>query len=218
MIFSMKRTPYLCSGGLVKCVVLGCLAVGIAAAPLRAGEQSRNSDGLPVKPQVEKPEASKKELLADLFARLREAPDKDSAELVAEAIDKIWMRSGSDTVDLLMSRALQMLQDKNFDVAIDILDSVVEIAPTYPEGWNQRATVFFLKRDFRRSLDDLRHVLALEPRHFKALNGLGLIMQEIGDKEAALKAFRHVLKLYPQLGETRQLEKELTREVEGQGI
>ena len=117
-----------------------------------------------------------------------------------------------------MTRALRMLQEKNFEVAIDILDSVVAIAPKYPEGWNQRATVFFLKRDFRRSLDDLRHVLALEPRHFKALNGLGLIMQEIGDKEAALKAFRHVLKLYPQLSETRQLEQELAREVEGQGI
>ncbi|MDH3580787.1 MAG: hypothetical protein OEM91_09210 [Hyphomicrobiales bacterium] len=214
----MTRTLYRRPGVFSRCVVLGCLVAGIAAAPLRAGEQARQLDGLPVKPQVEKPQASKKELLSDLFSRLREAPDQDSAKLVAEAIDKIWMRSGSDTVDLLMTRALRMLREKDFEVAIDILDSVVAIAPQYPEGWNQRATVFFLKRDFRRSLDDLRHVLALEPRHFNALNGLGLIMQEIGDKKAALKAYRHVLKLYPQLSETRQLEQELAREVEGQGI
>lgn len=214
----MNCTPHQFPGGLLRRVVLGCLVLVFAAAPLRAVEQSRSPDELLVKPKVEKPKASKKALLADLFSRLQEAPDQGSAELVAEAIDKIWMRSGSDTVDLLMNRALRMLQEKKFEVALDILDSVVAIAPKYPEGWNQRATIFFLKRDFRRSLDDLRHVLALEPRHFKALSGLGLIMQEIGDKEAALKAFRHALKLYPQLNETRQLEKELAREVEGQGI
>lgn len=218
MIFRMNCSRYRIPCGLLGLVAIGCLVLVAVPAPLRAGEQSRWPDDLPVKPPAEKPEANKKELLADLFTRLREAPDEDSAELVAAAIDKIWMRSGSDTVDLLMNRALRMLQEKKFEVAIDILDSVVAIAPKYPEGWNQRATVFFLKQDFRRSLDDLRHVLALEPRHFKALNGLGLIMQEIGDKKAALKAFRHVLKLYPQLSETRRLEQELAREVEGQGI
>ena len=169
-------------------------------------------------PPAKESAESRKEVLADLFERLRAAADEEDAELVAEAIEKIWRRSGSDTVDLLMARAGDMVRKEQLDVALDILDSVVEIAPDYPEGWNQRATVFFMKRDFRRSLDDLRRVLALEPRHFKAINGLGLIMQELGDKEAALQAFRQVLRIYPRSGDTRQLEQELAREVEGQGI
>lgn len=179
---------------------------------------ARYPDELFANPKPKAPEISRKEVMADLFERLKKAPDAESAELVAAAIDKIWMKSGSDTVDLLMSRAGRLVQEESLDLALDILDSVVEIAPDYPEAWNRRATIFFLKRDFRRSLDDLRNVLALEPRHFRAINGLGLIMQELGDKEAALKAFRQVLRVYPRLSDTRRIEEELAREVEGQGI
>lgn len=218
MIFSMSGSRYTRPGAILRGAALGYLAVAFAASPLRASEPSRFPDDLLKNPPAANPEISKKEVLSDLFDRLRDAPDEQSAELVAEAIDKIWMRSGSDTVDLLMSRAQRLVQEKELDVALDILDSVVAMAPKYPEGWNQRATILFLKRDFRRSLDDLRRVLALEPRHFKAISGLGLIMQEMGDKQAALKAFRHALKVYPQLSNARQLEKELAREVEGQGI
>jgi len=171
-----------------------------------------------IKPNAKDPEATRKEVLEDLFNRLSQAGDEESASVIAEAIEKIWLRSGSDTIDLLMQRSLQLIQSEDYDTALDILDSIVEMAPDYAEGWNQRATVFFLKKDFRRSLDDLRHVLALEPRHFKAIAGLGLIMQELGDKEAALKAFRKALRVYPQLSDTREMEKELAREVEGQGI
>ncbi len=198
------------------CLCAGLVAAGAASSA--AEPTARYPDELLVNPKPKDPEASRKEVLADLFERLQKAPDADSAELVAEAIEKIWMKSGSDTVDLLMSRALALVQQEDLDLALDVLDSVVEIAPDYPEGWNRRASIFFLKRDFRRSLDDLRHVLSLEPRHFKAISGLGLIMQELGDKEAALKAFRRALKVYPQSSDTRQTEKELTREVEGQGI
>lgn len=171
-----------------------------------------------LKPEAVEPEQSRAEVLSDLFQRLRQSPDEQSAEAVAETIQKIWLRSGSDTVDLLMNRAAQSLQDEDVDMALDILDSVVEIAPEYPEGWNQRATVFFMKRDFGRSLEDLQHVLALEPRHFKAINGLALIMQELGDKQAALRAFREALDLYPQSEDMKRVEEELEREVEGQGI
>jgi tetratricopeptide (TPR) repeat protein len=171
-----------------------------------------------LKPEKIDPEQSRSEVLADLFERLRQAPDDESAEAVAETIQKIWLRSGSDTIDVLMNRVAQSVQEENLDMALDILDSVVAIKPDYAEGWNQRATVFFMQRDFRRSLDDLQHVLALEPRHFKAINGLALIMQELGDKKAALKAFREALELYPQSEDMKRVEEELAREVEGQGI
>lgn len=213
----MYRISYRGLAGLLSGVALGGMVLHAGTLPVIAQDKSDFPKEL-LNPHAENPEASKKEVLSDLFKRLRDAQDAESAGVVAEAIGKIWLRSGSDTVDLLMNRASRMIQEKELEMALDILDSVVAIAPEYPEGWNRRATVLFLKRDFRRSLEDLRHVLSLEPRHFRAINGLGLIMQELGDKKAALKAFRHVLKVYPQLNDTRQIEKELAREVEGQGI
>ena len=162
--------------------------------------------------------ADRKKILTELYDRLRKAEDEPTAAIVAKAIEKLWLRSGSATVDLLMNRAGALMRDEDHEVALQILNSVIEIAPSYTEGWNRRAALFFVKKDFARSLDDLRHALALDPLHFKAIQGLGLLMQELGDKKAALKAFRHALNVHPHLEELRQAERELTREVEGQGI
>lgn len=226
MIRPMKIVPHAIFLRLLAVCLLGLAVPSIGAAqeaaepkapPAQAPAEPPSLESL-LKPPPKDPEVSRKEVLADLFERLHEAPDEDSAELVAGAIEKIWAQSGSDTVDLLMHRATELVEKEQLDLALDILDSVVEMAPDYAEGWNQRATVFFLKHEYDRSLDNLRYVLALEPRHFKAINGLGLIMQEFGDKEAALRAFRKVLELYPQLPDTQRLEQELAREVEGQDI
>lgn len=162
--------------------------------------------------------ADRKKILTELYIRLREAEDEPTATIVAAAIEKLWLRSGSDTVDLLMNRAAVLINQADHDVALKILNSIIEIAPAYTEVWNRRAALYFVKKDFSKSLDDLRHALALDPKHFKAIQGLGLLMQELGDKEAALKAFRHALSVHPHLEELRQLEGELAREVEGQGI
>ena len=162
--------------------------------------------------------ADRKELLGELYLRLRKTEDADSAELVASAIEKLWQHSGSDTVDLLMGRVSKLMEGKELDIALQLLNSVTEIAPGYSEGWNRRAAIFFVKKDFGKSLESLRHALALDPSHYKAIQGLGLLMQELGDKKAALKAFRHALSVHPHLEEARQSERELSREVEGQGI
>ncbi len=162
--------------------------------------------------------ADRKELLGELYLRLRKTEDADSAELVASAIEKLWQHSGSDTVDLLMGRVSKLMEGKELDIALQLLNSVTEIAPGYSEGWNRRAAIFFVKKDFGKSLESLRQALALDPSHYKAIQGLGLLMQELGDKKAALKAFRHALSVHPHLEDARQSERELSREVEGQGI
>ncbi|MEC9367340.1 MAG: tetratricopeptide repeat protein [Pseudomonadota bacterium] len=171
----------------------------------------------PPEAEPEKP-IDRERLLSELYQELKDADNAESAELVAEAIEKLWLQSGSDTVDLLMSRSIELVNAEDYDVALKLLDSVVTIAPNFAEGWSQRATVHFLKREYGESLQDLRHVLALEPRHFKAINGLGLIMQELGEKEKALKAFRSALKVHPWLEDAKQSVGELIRDVEGQGI
>lgn len=160
----------------------------------------------------------KKKLLEDLYKQLRETTEAEDAKVVTSAIERLWLRSGSDTVDLLMARTAKLLEDEKYDLALNILDSIIELAPDYAEGWTRRAAVFFAKKEFGQSLENLRHALAIDPSHYKAIQGLGLLMQELGEKEAALKAFRRLLKVHPHLEEALQAVKDLSRDVEGQGI
>lgn len=160
----------------------------------------------------------RKKLLAELYRKLGEAPDEQSAKVLSSAIEKLWQRSGSDTIDLLMRRAGLLMEKEDFDDALKLLNEIVEIAPDYSEGWTRRAAVFFVQKDYGKSLRDLRSALALDPSHYKAVQGLALLMQELGDKESSLKAFRHLLKIHPYLDEAQSAINELSREVEGQGI
>ena len=95
---------------------------------------------------------------------------------------------------------------------------MVEIKPDYVEAWNRRATVHFLKKDYGASLADIRQVLAREPRHFGALSGLGLIMQELGEEKRALDVFRRAMELHPHIERIPDLVKSLTEKVEGRDI
>lgn len=203
--------------GLVCCAVLGL--PGAQAEPDRTtGPQGAAREKFDL-PRAETNIASeRRQLLRGLYDRLGKAEDQESAELIASAIEELWHRSGSATVDLLMSRAGILFAGKQTDTALLLLDSVIEIAPDYPEGWTRRAEILFYKKEIHKSLNDLRHALALDPSHYKAIQGLGLLMRELGDKKAALKAARAVLKVHPYLEDARQSEQELSREVEGQGI
>lgn len=211
---SLRKTAiaFLCGA----CLVLSHAA---QAAPRTAPEPERNTSDrlLPPKEQITGVN-DRTELLGDLYQRLRKSSDAEDANVVASAIERLWLRSGSETVDLLMARAAKMMEEEDFDIALQLLDAIVEIAPGYSEGWTRRAAVFFVKKNFGKSLDDLRHALAIDPSHYKAIQGLALLMQELGDKKSALKAFRRLLTVHPHLEEARQAEQELSREVEGQGI
>lgn len=200
------------------CGIPLALPLSVRAEPGKSAEPQKIPDKFLLPKEEPDGTADRKELLGELYHRLGKTEDADSAGLVASAIEKLWQRSGSDTVDLLMNRVGVLMEGKDLDIALQLLNSVIEIAPDYSEGWNRRAAVFFVKKDFSKSLENLRHALALDPSHYKAIQGLGLIMQELGDKEAALKAFRRALSVHPHLEDARQSERELTREVEGQGI
>jgi tetratricopeptide (TPR) repeat protein len=162
--------------------------------------------------------AEREKMLADLYALLATSDDAESAKAVAEAIERIWIHSGSPTVDLLMERAGKAVAEKNFDLAIKLLDHVVALAPDFTEAWNRRAYVFFVRNDVDHALGDLRRVLALDPNHFKALEGLGQILREIGQKKPALEAFRRLLSVHPYWSGAQQAIDELAREIDGQGI
>lgn len=150
-----------------------------------------------------------------LFGALKAAPDEDSAKTIENRIWAKWLASGSDTVNLLMNRTKAAVEANDLDLAIRLLDAVIELRPKYVEAWNRRATVFFLKKDYASSLSDLRKVLSLEPRHFGALVGLGMIMQDIGDDKHALEAYRRAVEVYPRLKGMNEKIKSLSEKVEG---
>ena len=149
---------------------------------------------------------------------LKIAPDETSAKAIEDRIWALWLVSGSDTCILLMTRVKDAIDDKNYDLAIRLLDAVIAIKPGYVEAWNRRATVYYLKQDYGHSLADLREVLAREPRHFGALSGLGLILQDIGDDKDALEAYRKALAIDPHLENIPDVVKTLTEKVEGRDI
>jgi tetratricopeptide (TPR) repeat protein len=153
-----------------------------------------------------------------LFGALKAAPDADSAKHVEARIWALWTQTPSDTTALLMARSKVALDAKNFDVALKLLDAVVKLKPDYVEGWDRRATLYYLKNDYTRSLSDIEQVLMREPRHFGALAGLGMIMQELGDDRRALDAFRRTLAINPHIDKIPELVKTLSEKVEGRDI
>jgi tetratricopeptide (TPR) repeat protein len=153
-----------------------------------------------------------------LFGALKVAPDDDSAKTIEDRIWAQWLASGSDTANLLMTRAKVAVEASELDLAVRLLDAVIELRPKYVEAWNRRATVFFLKKDYGSALVDLRKVLSLEPRHFGALAGLGMILQDIGNDKDALEAYRRAVAVYPRLKGMDERIKSLAEKVEGRDI
>ena len=95
---------------------------------------------------------------------------------------------------------------------------MLKLHPDYIEGWSRRATLYYMQNDYQHSLEDIEQVLIREPRHFGALAGLGMIMQELGDDRRALDAFRKALAINPHLENVPDLVKTLTEKVEGRDI
>ena len=153
-----------------------------------------------------------------LFGALKVAPDDTSAKAIEERIWALWVVSRSDTANLLMSRVKTAIEAQDTDLAIELLNAIVKIKPDYVEAWNRRATLYYMKKDYGHSIADIREVLRREPRHFGALSGLGLIMQDIGDDKQALEVYRRALAVHPRLQRIPDVVKTLQEKVEGRDI
>ena len=216
------RFPRLRWSGLASALALAA----ILAIPLAASAQQQQHPGGRggkgwVHPPRKLPPVAHGDAMSNidtLFEALKIAPDEDSAKAIEQRIWAVWMISGSDTCNLLMSRVKAATEAKDYDLALKLLNAVVEIKPDYVEAWNQRATIYYLKDDYAHAIADLAEVLAREPRHFGALSGLGVILQEIGDDKDALKAYRDALKIDPHLEHIPDVVKELSVKVEGREI
>ncbi len=162
--------------------------------------------------------AERKRALAGLYEKLKTATDAKAALPITEAIEQAWRASGSDTVDLLMTRVDALVLSARLDLASDLLDAVTDIAPDDAEAWHQRAIVSFMQKDNRRAVAELRRALSLDPRHYKAMRDLGMVLEEIGDKKGALEMYRQALEVNPFLEPAKQGVDALKPDVEGQDI
>ena len=200
-------------------ILLAATIAAVPAASLAQDPGSKPQKRLPDAPaKLPKVPADKTRGLDFLFGALKAAPDETSAKHVEARIWAIWLQTPSDTVALLMTRAKAAMDAQNSDVALQLLDAVVRLRPDYVEGWNRRATLYYLRNDYAHSLEDIEQVLAREPRHFGALAGLGMIMQDLGDEKRALGAFRRALAVNPHIDKVPELVKTLTEKVEGRDI
>ena len=203
--------------------VAAILAAPLFAAAPAATQVKPDAPAAPdwVKPRgdAQRPDHGERTYSLDtLFEALKVAPDEASAKAIEDRIWALWMVSGSDTCNVLMSRAKMAADGRDYGLAIKLLNAVIELRPEYTEGWNRRATVYYLQKDYAHSLADIREVLAREPRHFGALSGLGAILQEIGDEKHALEAYRRALAIDPHLEHVGEVVKTLTEKVEGRAI
>jgi len=196
----------------------------MAASGMAAEAGAVPDSASPVVPDAMAPDAARRPPLGELsmdqlFAALADPADEARGKAAEQEIQRRWTRSGSATIDLLMSWANGAANAKDYGRALDFLDQVVMLKPDYAEGWNRRATVFYMRDDYGKAIADIEKALALEPRHFGALTGLGLILQDIDRKADALAAFEKALAIDPYLDtDIKDAVKALKPEVEGRQI
>ncbi|MBT8424839.1 MAG: tetratricopeptide repeat protein [Silicimonas sp.] len=144
--------------------------------------------------------------------------DPSAVQQIEGRIYEIWADSGSPSMDLLLERGLEALEAGETTLAIEHLTALVDHAPEFAEGYNARATAYFQNGQFGPSLADIRQTLTLNPRHFRAMTGLALILEEIGRPEDSLAAWREVQKINPSQTGLNEAITRLERQVEGQTL
>jgi Flp pilus assembly protein TadD len=199
-------------------IVAFATLVGASALHADAAQPPKSSDSPSEKHEPSPAPHSRAETLNDLYARLAASKDADETVGLISAIDRLALESGSDAGDLLMTRAVVAVGDKNYDVALALLDKLVELQPQWAEAWNKRATVRFLVDDDEGSMADIAQVLKLEPRHIGALSGMGVILERRGFREGALRAYRRALEIAPQLPSLKTSVDRLTKAVQGEDL
>lgn len=142
-------------------------------------------------------------------------PGLDGWESVEGQILTAWSHSGSASMDLLLERGRQALDEGRPQDAVQHFSALIDHAPDFAEAWNARASAYFQLGRFGLAIGDIRHVLALNPRHFGALTGLGLILEEMKDNKDALAAYRAARAIHPNRPDLKEAVERLEPQVEG---
>lgn len=158
------------------------------------------------------------EKLDPLFRELAAAEYQETALQLEREIWRTWLESGDEEVNSELRAGIRAMSDGRMDEAIRRFSEVTEMAPAFAEGWNKRATAYYLDDELVKSMRDIQRTLRLEPRHFGAISGMGLIFLQQGDERSALEAFEEVLKIHPMAPGARKHAERLREKLEGERI
>lgn len=139
--------------------------------------------------------------LDTLFAQLAVAPDAERADGIADQIWMTWLSPTDPALSGMMEGVAALTRTGAYPAAIAMLDRVVERWPDYAEGWNRRATLYFMTGDYEASLADVAQTLEREPRHFGALSGKAIILLRLGREDEARDTIIKALEIHPFLSE-----------------
>lgn len=157
------------------------------------------------------------EALDTLFEELQTAGPEDW-KAVERKIWREWSKSGSRAMDLLLERGRKEMENGDLTAAIGHFSTVIDHAPDFAEAWNARATAFFMADRYGLSMEDIEETLRLNPRHFGAMSGLGMILERMDRPKDALTAYREVLKVHPNRPDAKLAVERLEAKIEGEAL
>lgn len=154
--------------------------------------------------------------LPDLFAQLQKAADQSEASRLESLIWQHWLVAPDESSEKLIEQISQAMSGSDLAIALELSSELIESNPEYAEAWNKRATIHYLLGNHSQSVADIRETVALEPRHFGAISGLGLIFLNDSNFTAALEAFEQVLLISPASASARRSVDRLRNELESE--
>tara|TARA_B100000953_G_scaffold183981_1_gene151444 strand:+ start:349 stop:894 length:546 start_codon:yes stop_codon:yes gene_type:complete len=155
--------------------------------------------------------------LTELFDKLYIAESKNEIINLTHDIWKIWDETNDPKIEADYHRGLEAMRIGDFVMSIDFFTRVIEKNPDFAEGWNKRATVYYILGQFDKSMIDINKTLLLEPRHFGAMDGMGLIFIQLQQYDKAIKIYDQMLEIFPHSADT-LAKKKLMQEYISQSI
>ncbi len=149
-----------------------------------------------------------------LFVQLHDAPDAEAANKLSDQIWAIWTNPSDPDIAARMRDVIEARMTRSPDITLELLNELINDFPDYAEGWNQRATLYYMLGDFEASIADCAKVLELEPRHFGALSGRAMMYLQLDKRSLALRDIQAALAIHPFLSERLlfpELQQQITR-------
>ena len=135
--------------------------------------------------------------LDSMFANLKVVKNEQNARRIEQAIWQLWLKPDNRVVRQMMQTIMATREDGNYEESINLLNDLIAQYPNYSEGWNQRATIYYLMGNFEASVLDVAQTLKLEPRHFGALSGLAVMLWKQGNQDLARKSLNEAVRIHP---------------------
>ncbi len=184
-------------------------AAAVEAAPLGRAEALAALDDLRATPEARRLGAAslaENGTMQDVPRLARALRDRDPLvrALAEQAMWRVWSRSGDDDTDRLLGIGVEAMSERRGEVAVETFTRIIERRPDFAEGWNKRATVYYLLGEYRKSLADCDEVMKRNPYHFGALSGYGMIYLQLGDPARALGYFERALAVNPNLSQVEE--------------